>query len=142
MAIGFFWTSVCLCVFVAILALDIMGLFSRKNHFDVNGKVLQALTDYTARKLCELTVSVDGAPDWRLARHGTRSGQDSGTERGQCRYCRKKPEQIDRSVKVHICTSSNYSTIIRSTSLKQLANYLAHWKSLLRRAHRLNASLP
>ena len=39
MAVGFFWATVCLCIFVTILALDIMGFFSRKNHFEVEGRV-------------------------------------------------------------------------------------------------------
>ena len=43
MAIGLFWATVCLCFFVALLALDIMGLFNRKNHFEVDGRVCQNL---------------------------------------------------------------------------------------------------
>lgn len=39
MALGLFWASICLCVFVAVLALDIMGLFSTKNYFEVDGRV-------------------------------------------------------------------------------------------------------
>ncbi|KAF7197196.1 3-ketodihydrosphingosine reductase tsc10 [Pseudocercospora fuligena] len=40
MALGLFWASVCLCGFLFILALDIMGVFSRKNHFDVAGRTV------------------------------------------------------------------------------------------------------
>ena len=39
MAIGFFWTSVLLCAFVALLAADRMGLFRNTNHFPVHGRV-------------------------------------------------------------------------------------------------------
>lgn len=39
MALGLYWATGCLALFVAILALDIMGIFSRKNHFDVDGRV-------------------------------------------------------------------------------------------------------
>jgi 3-dehydrosphinganine reductase len=42
MASGYFWASACLALFIAFLALDIMGLFSRKNHLDVDGKVWHA----------------------------------------------------------------------------------------------------
>lgn len=45
MAIGFFWATVCLCLFVTILALDIMGFFSWKNHFEVDGRVSEQLLD-------------------------------------------------------------------------------------------------
>ncbi|KXT06499.1 hypothetical protein AC578_6074 [Pseudocercospora eumusae] len=40
MALGLSWASVCLCGFLSILALDIMGVFSRKNHFDVAGRTV------------------------------------------------------------------------------------------------------
>jgi 3-dehydrosphinganine reductase len=39
MAIGFSWATYMLCSFVLVLALDIMGLFSTKKHFDVDGRV-------------------------------------------------------------------------------------------------------
>lgn len=39
MAMGLYWASVCLAIFISVLALDIMGFFSRKNHLDVKGKV-------------------------------------------------------------------------------------------------------
>ena len=39
MVFGYFWASACLALFIAFLALDIMGLFSRKNYLDVDGKV-------------------------------------------------------------------------------------------------------
>ena len=39
MALGFFWASIALLVFLAVLSLDIMGFFSRKNHFPVDGRV-------------------------------------------------------------------------------------------------------
>jgi len=39
MASGLYWASACLAIFIAVFALDIMGLFSRKNHLDVDGKV-------------------------------------------------------------------------------------------------------
>lgn len=39
MAGGLFWASVVLAVIVSVFALDIMGLFSRKNHLEVDGKV-------------------------------------------------------------------------------------------------------
>ncbi|KAK8156144.1 hypothetical protein IWX90DRAFT_434484 [Phyllosticta citrichinensis] len=40
MAVGFLWASVLLSVFFVVLALDIMGLFNRKNYFPVNGKTV------------------------------------------------------------------------------------------------------
>lgn len=39
MALGFFWASVCLLLFLAILSLDIMGFFRRENKFQVEGRV-------------------------------------------------------------------------------------------------------
>lgn len=39
MAIGWYWASVSLVIFIGILSLDIMGFFSRKTHFDVDGRV-------------------------------------------------------------------------------------------------------
>lgn len=39
MAIGFFWTSLLLCVFLTILAADKMGMFRTVNHFPVDGRV-------------------------------------------------------------------------------------------------------
>lgn len=39
MALGLYWATVCLCIFLAVLALDIMGFFTRKNHFEVDGRV-------------------------------------------------------------------------------------------------------
>jgi hypothetical protein len=42
MAVGYFWASIGLCAFIFVLALDIMGIFSRKNHFDVDGRVSRA----------------------------------------------------------------------------------------------------
>lgn len=38
----FYWASAVLAVFISVFALEIMGLFSRKNHLDVDGKVWQA----------------------------------------------------------------------------------------------------
>ena len=42
MVFGYYWASACLALFIAFLALDIMGLFSRKNYLDVDGKVWHA----------------------------------------------------------------------------------------------------
>lgn len=39
MAVGLFWASVLLSIFFVILALDIMGFFSKKNYFQVDGRV-------------------------------------------------------------------------------------------------------
>ena len=39
MALGFFWASVSLAVFLSALILDKMGILSRKNHFPVEGRV-------------------------------------------------------------------------------------------------------
>ena len=38
MAIGLFWATLSLCGFFAILALDVMGFFRRKNYFEVEGR--------------------------------------------------------------------------------------------------------
>lgn len=46
MAIGLFWASACLCFLLFVLALDIMGIFSRKNHFDVDGRVRMTTTHF------------------------------------------------------------------------------------------------
>ncbi|OCK85907.1 NAD(P)-binding protein [Lepidopterella palustris CBS 459.81] len=40
MALGLFWASIALLVFLAILSLDIMGFFSRKNHLPVDGRTV------------------------------------------------------------------------------------------------------
>ncbi|KAF2202961.1 NAD(P)-binding protein [Delitschia confertaspora ATCC 74209] len=40
MALGIFWASVCLLVFLAILSLDIMGFFKRENKFPVEGRTV------------------------------------------------------------------------------------------------------
>ncbi len=42
MALGLFWTSVCLCVFISILLMDRMNVF-HKNNFPVDGRVGQFL---------------------------------------------------------------------------------------------------
>jgi hypothetical protein len=39
MASGLFWASIALLVFLAVLSLNVMGFFSRKNHFPVDGRV-------------------------------------------------------------------------------------------------------
>lgn len=39
MALGLFGATASFCLVVFVFALDIMGVFSRKNHFDVEGKV-------------------------------------------------------------------------------------------------------
>ena len=39
MALGLYTAVACLCIFLAVLAADIMGIFSRKNYFDVDGRV-------------------------------------------------------------------------------------------------------
>lgn len=39
MASGLYWASAVLAVIIGVFALDIMGLFSWKNHMDVDGKV-------------------------------------------------------------------------------------------------------
>lgn len=45
MALGIYWASGLLCVFILVLALDIMGIFGGKNRFLVDGKVV--LTRYS-----------------------------------------------------------------------------------------------
>ena len=47
MAFGYYWASACLAVFIAFIALDIMGLLSRKNYLDVDGKVWHAVVRLT-----------------------------------------------------------------------------------------------
>ena len=39
MAIGLFWSSICLVIFVSILVYDRMGGFLSKNKFPVDGRV-------------------------------------------------------------------------------------------------------
>ena len=39
MALGWYWTGALLCVFLSVLAADIMGIFKSKNHFPVEGRV-------------------------------------------------------------------------------------------------------
>jgi hypothetical protein len=43
MAAGVYWASAGLALVVLVLALDIMGLFSSKTHFDVDGRVRHSL---------------------------------------------------------------------------------------------------
>lgn len=50
MVFGYYWASACLALFIAFLALDIMGVFSRKNYLDVDGKVWPAGVRY--KKMC------------------------------------------------------------------------------------------
>lgn len=45
MAPGLYWASACLAVIIGVFALDIMGLFSWKNHLDVDGKVWHPMVD-------------------------------------------------------------------------------------------------
>ncbi|KAK0939056.1 3-dehydrosphinganine reductase [Friedmanniomyces endolithicus] len=40
MALGLYWATACLAAFIAVLTLDISRFFSRKNHFDVDGKTV------------------------------------------------------------------------------------------------------
>lgn len=39
MALGWYWTGALLCVFLSVLAADMMGFFRSKNHFPVEGRV-------------------------------------------------------------------------------------------------------
>lgn len=52
MALGLFWASIVLLVFLAVLSLDIMGFFSRKNHFLVDGRVGGIIYDTSLAELC------------------------------------------------------------------------------------------
>jgi hypothetical protein len=47
MASVLYWASAFLAVIIAVFALDIMGLFSWKNHLDVDGKVWHYIDDET-----------------------------------------------------------------------------------------------
>jgi hypothetical protein len=47
MSSGLYWASAVLAVVIGIFALDIMGLFSWKNHLDVDGKVWHHIVDGT-----------------------------------------------------------------------------------------------
>lgn len=39
MVFDLYWASVVLAVLISVFALDIMGVFSRKNYFELDGKV-------------------------------------------------------------------------------------------------------
>lgn len=39
MGFDLYWASIGLAVLISIFALDIMGVFSRKNYFELEGKV-------------------------------------------------------------------------------------------------------
>ena len=52
MALGLLWASIVLLVFLALLSLDIMGFFSRKNHFPVDGRVGGIIYDANLAGLC------------------------------------------------------------------------------------------
>ena len=43
MALGLYTAIACLCLFLAILAADIMGIFAWKNHFEVDGRVREVI---------------------------------------------------------------------------------------------------
>jgi hypothetical protein len=45
MIFGYYWASAVLALIVAVFALDIMGLFNRKNYLEVDGKVWQCVFD-------------------------------------------------------------------------------------------------
>jgi 3-dehydrosphinganine reductase len=51
MAAGIYYASGCLALVVLVLALDIMGLFSRRNHFDVDGRVCSQAIGLYALKM-------------------------------------------------------------------------------------------
>lgn len=55
MALGLYWATACLCLFLAVLAADIMGFFSKKNHFEVDGRVGKSL-DAVIVKLLTLSI--------------------------------------------------------------------------------------
>lgn len=42
MALGVYWATLSLCLFLVVLMLDRMGFFSRKNHLEVDGRVGEA----------------------------------------------------------------------------------------------------
>lgn len=101
MAIGLFWATVCLCMFLSVLALDIMGFFSRKNHFEVDGRVLTlALLGDTRPKL---TLQTDNRHHRRLPGHGKRFRPIARIER--CEYRARGSERAEarRSREIHIC---------------------------------------
>jgi 3-dehydrosphinganine reductase len=52
MALVLFWASIALLVFLAVLSFDIMGFFSRKNHFPVDGRVGGIIYDANLAELC------------------------------------------------------------------------------------------
>lgn len=45
MVSSYYWASAVLALLIGIFALDIMGLFSRKDHLNVDGKVWRAFED-------------------------------------------------------------------------------------------------
>jgi hypothetical protein len=52
MIFGYYWASAVLALIVAVFALDIMGLFNRKNYLEVDGKVWRRLS-----QICEIRES-------------------------------------------------------------------------------------
>ncbi len=58
MALGIFWATVSLVVFMLITLLDMMGYFKPKNHFVVEGKVRSAanfFSEFRSDGICRLS---------------------------------------------------------------------------------------
>ena len=91
MAIGIFWSLICLCVFISVLVYDKrMGGFVSKNKFPVDGRVgfcTSSAIDHW------LTAVKDNHHLRRLAGHGTQRRSTASLEGSQrlarCEGCRK-----------------------------------------------------
>lgn len=89
MAAALFWATVVLGALLFVLALDIMGLFSTNDHFDVDGRVSSTSAVIPSRVLeTDRESPHSDCGDYRrLPGHGKRSGKAVGSERSQCGSC-------------------------------------------------------
>lgn len=112
MALGLFWATVSLVVFITITTLDMMGFFKSKNHFDVDGRVgILSLGDGMV-----LTLGADCNHHRWIPRNGKRTGEAAGTERCKYCHCGKRSAEVGRCVEVYFRTLRIFALPPRTTA--------------------------
>lgn len=84
MALGIAWASGLLVLFVSVFVADRMGLFTRKNHFPVDGRVS---TSFPLIWHGLIVVLLDCNNHRWFPRDGKECGNFAGKERCQCLDC-------------------------------------------------------
>ena len=100
MAIGLFWSSICLSVFVSLFLIGRMGGFSSKNEFPVDGRV--GLRELLARNNSLIPI-IDNSYHRRLPGPGTQCRASPFFQRSQCSNRREGRRKAQGDSGVHFC---------------------------------------